>query len=193
MKPYYETPLGKLYHGDCLEIMPDLEPVDLVLTDPPYPEFNEDHGKSWVQTPLENITLPCVQQFIFWPCTRKFPFDYTAKHIWHKPNGQSNEHYEEIYERFGKRVCRVFRIPIINYKTLPEWQPHPSQKPLRLIFDLLLLTKSKSIIDPFLGSGTTAVACERLKRQWIGIEIEEKYCEIAAKRIEAERRQLKLF
>jgi DNA modification methylase len=36
MKPYYETELGKLYHGDCLEIMPQLEPVDLVLTDPPY-------------------------------------------------------------------------------------------------------------------------------------------------------------
>ena len=49
------------------------------------------------------------------------------------------------------------------------------------------------VLDPFLGSGTTAVACERLKRRWIGIEIEEKYCEIAKKRIEAERRQLKLF
>ena len=35
-KPYYETELGKLYHGDCLQIMPELEPVDLVLTDPPY-------------------------------------------------------------------------------------------------------------------------------------------------------------
>jgi DNA modification methylase len=49
------------------------------------------------------------------------------------------------------------------------------------------------VADPYLGTGATAVACERLKRRWIGIEIEEKYCAIAVKRIEAERRQLKLF
>jgi DNA modification methylase len=55
------------------------------------------------------------------------------------------------------------------------------------------LVDCNSVIDPFLGSGPTAVACERLKRKWIGIEIEEKYCEISAKRIELERKQLKLF
>ena len=69
---------------------------------------------------------------------------------------------------------------------------HPTQKPTNLICYILSVGGGR-VLDPFLGSGTTAVACERLKRQWIGIEIEEKYCEIAAKRIEAERKQLKLF
>lgn len=51
----------------------------------------------------------------------------------------------------------------------------------------------ETVLDPFLGSGTTAIACERLKRKWIRIEISEEYCKIAVKRIEAERKQLKLF
>ena len=49
------------------------------------------------------------------------------------------------------------------------------------------------LLDPFLGSGTTAIACERLNRKWVGMEISEEYCEIAAKRIEQEIKQLKLF
>ena len=48
------------------------------------------------------------------------------------------------------------------------------------------------ILDPFLGSGTTAVACEKMGRRWIGIEISEEYCKIAKERIEQERKQLKL-
>ena len=58
------------------------------------------------------------------------------------------------------------------------------------------IEKSKTtgiILDPFLGSGTTALACEKLNRRWIGIEISEKYCEIAKKRIEEYTSQLKLF
>ena len=193
IKPYFETELGKLYCGDCLKIMPELEPVDLVLTDPPYPDFNKEHGKNWKYTNLEIIKNINAQQFVFYPATRVFPYDHTSIHVWHKPNGQSNEHYEFIYERNGKKVHRVFRIPVINYKTLPEWTPHPTQKPLALINQLILLTKANMIYDPFLGSGTTAVSCEKLNRRWIGIEISEEYCEIAKQRIINETRQLKLF
>ena len=72
---------------------------------------------------------------------------------------------------------------------------HSTQKPIDLIYIILKkYTKSNySIIDPFFGSGTTAVACERLGRQWVGIEINEKYCQIAAERILAESQQGKLF
>ncbi len=72
---------------------------------------------------------------------------------------------------------------------------HPSVKPIQLMERLLEVhSKDESIIlDPFLGSGTTAVACEQLGRRWIGIEISERYCQIAAKRIKAEADQIKMF
>jgi site-specific DNA-methyltransferase (adenine-specific) len=72
---------------------------------------------------------------------------------------------------------------------------HPNEKPLLLIRKLITVGSNENdfIIDPFMGSGTTAVACEQLNRRWIGIEISEKYCEIAKQRIERERQQLKLF
>jgi len=72
---------------------------------------------------------------------------------------------------------------------------HPTQKPTTLLQDLIStsLKPNGITLDPCLGSGTTAIACEKLNRRWIGIEILEEYCEIAAKRIDAEARQLKLF
>ena len=70
---------------------------------------------------------------------------------------------------------------------------HPAQKPIRLMMWCLGFAESDLTLDPFTGSGTVPVACERLGRRWIGIEISEEFCEIAAKRIEAETRQLKLF
>ena len=76
-----------------------------------------------------------------------------------------------------------------------EGNSHPTVKSVKLMEYLInMATKEgQAVLDLFLGSGTTAVACERLNRRWIGIEISEKYCEIAAKRIENERKQRKLF
>jgi hypothetical protein len=77
-----------------------------------------------------------------------------------------------------------------------EKNGHPCPKPINIWWKLLnrLSIKETDItFDPFMGSGTTAVACERLGRKWFGCELEPKYCEIANKRIEAERAQLKLF
>ena len=76
-----------------------------------------------------------------------------------------------------------------------EGNSHPTVKLVALMEYLInMATKEgQAVLDLFLGSGTTAVACERLNRRWIGIEIEEKYCEIAKKRIENERKQRKLF
>lgn len=70
---------------------------------------------------------------------------------------------------------------------------HPNEKPLALILKLITCGSEKGdlILDPFLGSGTTAIACERLNRRWIGIEISKEYCEIAKKRISKETRQLR--
>jgi site-specific DNA-methyltransferase (adenine-specific) len=93
-----------------------------------------------------------------------------------KPNGQLTYNYE-----LGQQA---------DYQILPicsgnERTAHPTQKPLKIVKTFIEYWSNKNdlVIDPFLGSGTTAVACELLDRKWIGIELDEEYCEIAAKRI----------
>lgn len=72
---------------------------------------------------------------------------------------------------------------------------HPNEKPLKLMYKLLRNGSQEQdlIFDPFAGSGTTAVACERLNRRWIACELDPEYCELAKKRIAKEAEQLKLF
>ena len=78
---------------------------------------------------------------------------------------------------------------------IPNSEEHPTQKPVTLMARFLEIHSKENdlVIDPFLGGGTTAVACEKLNRRWVGIEISEKYCEIAKHRIMAEANQGKLF
>ena len=211
-KPYYETELGKLYHGDCLEIMPMLEPVDLVLTDPPYNvgiKYGNDTNDSKTDTEWINWTKPRFDLMRKLASTvlivgqARLPFYALIEPwkwliCWHKPAAMGRSpvgfcNWEPI-AMWGKG-CNTgvdfIKAPIKPDKSL---NGHPCPKPLRWATEVLHLFKHYMyILDPFLGSGTTAIACERLNRRWIGIEIEEKYCEIAAKRIEKERSQLKLF
>jgi site-specific DNA-methyltransferase (adenine-specific) len=187
MKPYYEHSGITIYHGDCREILPDLDPVDLVLTDPPYLGF---HQFAFVE--LENL-LPEIHSFIFWKGA-SFPLKFTARHIWAKANrniGGRGEQYEEIYELRGSSTGLVLRHAAIDSEmnaTLngDQFWEHPTQKPIRLIRRLIAATKAELILDPFMGSGTTLRAAKDLDRRAIGIEIEEKYCEIAAKRLQQE-------
>jgi site-specific DNA-methyltransferase (adenine-specific) len=71
---------------------------------------------------------------------------------------------------------------------------HPTQKYLWMVIKAIRVSsqENETIFDPFMGSGTTAVACERYNRKWIGCEISKEYCDIAIKRIKQEREQLKL-
>lgn len=191
MKPYFQENGIVIYNADCREILPSLVAVDLVLTDPPYPDFNSDHGKNWDYVDIKSLELPDVRQFLFWPVLRDFPLDFTATHVWHKPNGQSNEHYERVFERNGQKVCRVWRESAINSLVAAQmsgdvFTDHPTQKPIRLLRKILLLTDEQVVLDPFMGSGTTLRAAKDLGRKAIGIEIEERYCEIAANRLRQE-------
>jgi len=90
-----------------------------------------------------------------------------------------------------KDVSNIIKINNI----IPQKGDHPTPKPIKLMETFILLhSKEKDLVlDPFIGSGTTAIACEKLGRKWIGIEISEEYCEIAKQRIEQEARQLKMF
>ena len=85
---------------------------------------------------------------------------------------------------------------ILNYQAPKNKERiHPTQKPLELIIKLIELTTKKGsiVLDPFMGSGTTAVACKTLRRHYIGFEISEKYCELARKRIDRVQMPIETF
>ncbi len=174
----------QLIHGDCMEVLPTLEAgsIDAVVTDPPYPDID----KGFAITSIEFLaSLPC-RQFVFWSAVHPFPLSYTAIHIWHKPNGNSSQHYERIFERNGGAACRVFRLAAIlpNYiQYRSECVAHPTQKPLSLMRRLVRnVPKGSTILDPFMGSGSTIVAAIMEGRNAIGVELDKGYYDIAVRR-----------
>lgn len=187
-----------LYLGDCLEYMktmPD-KSVDAVITDPPYPDYHVDDYKYFdgILEPLLRLTC---RQFIFWTSKEPFPLDYTAIHIWDKKTGAGSE-YERIFERNGNKNYKVFRHYLINSTVAASFTGdvftgHPSQKPKQLLLDLLKYCSADTIFDPFMGSGTTGVACVQLGRNFIGCEIDPKHFAIAEKRIKQAQLQEPLF
>ena len=106
--------------------------------------------------------------------------------IWQKPGGKLTYNYQLGQQKdWG-----VYPIVSGNERT-----KHPTQKPLKLMELIISYWSNEGdmVLDPFLGSGTTAIACEKLGRRWIGIEINGEYCKIAKERIRIETNQLKLF
>lgn len=186
MRPYYEQDGIAIYHGDCREVLPTLGPVDSVLSDPPYPGYE----KGWDVPDVGSIlaSIPSRVMAICWPVMTEAPMaGVVSEHVWHKPNGCSAHHYERVlmYGDAG-RGCRVFRIAAIlpNYTQFKkECVDHPTQKPIKLMTELARLCKAQNVIDPFMGSGTSVCAAHALGLRAIGIELEERYCEIAAKRL----------
>jgi site-specific DNA-methyltransferase (adenine-specific) len=187
MTPYYEQDGITIYHGDCRDVLPRLGPVDAVISDPPYPGYEKGWEVPDVGAIVGSITARVV--VLCWPPLIPEPLpNAVAENVWHKPNGQSAHHYERVLV-YGEAAshCKVFRIAAIlpNYVQFRhECVDHPTQKPEALMRKLIgLYSKIGTVLDPFMGSGTTLVAAKRLGRKAIGIEIEEKYCEIAAKRL----------
>ena len=225
LEPYYESKLGKLYHGNCLEIMPQIEPVALVLTDIPYGKVNRKSrglrnlNKADADKPTFNTTdfistvinqcSGCFYVFCgteqvseiraafvagrlstrlgFWEKTNPSPMN--GKFLW--LSGIECFVYGKKPKGVHNAKCKS---PVFRYATARE-QRHPTQKPVGLFSEMISASTNPDsiVLDPCLGSGTMAIACERLDRKWVGIELSEKYCEIAAKRIEAEASQLKMF
>ena len=212
IKPYYEHKGITIYHGDCLDILPQLDKVDLVLTDPPY-GINTDsemHKKSGQQygraaapkryydksnwdtnTPDKAIKLilSMGKEIIIWGGNY---FDLPPARcylVWDKVNGDNNfADCELAWTNLDKpiRIKRHMWNGMLRRGNEFRYN-HPTQKPIAIKgWCIELATNPKLILDPFMGSGTTLVACKDLNRKAIGIEIEEKYCEIAVKRLSQE-------
>jgi DNA modification methylase len=207
-----------LYLGDCLEILPTLGKVDSVVTDPPYGiAYRGGRGGKFrsigvlgdesTKTRDEMLALVGdVSAIVFGSWKQPQPLNTRHVLIWEKGDhvGMGDTalpwrpNTEEIYiigSGFsGHRSSSVLRVnaPSPNF-TPPERRFHPTEKPVGLMQELVSKCNSDTILDPFMGSGTTGVACAKLGRNFIGIEIDPGYFDIAVKRIKATLAQPLLF
>ena len=206
MKPYYERDGITIYHGDCREILPTLPKVDLVLTDPPYgislPTDYRSRGRGKMAAcrdyaPVHNDDKPFDPSHLPRVPTVLFGGNYFSDRlppssgwlVWDKlrPDGLDQADAELAWTNCVKGV-RVFRHLWNGMMRASEQGTghHPTQKPVALM-EWVLTRKGVpdgTVLDPYMGSGPVLIAAKNLHRKAIGIEIEERYCEIAAKRLD---------
>lgn len=206
--PYYDDGTCTIYHGDSRELLADLA-ADVVVTDPPYginldTDYRRFKGVSpnrvWEQVkgddrpfdPSPYLAGRCVLfganyysdalplgQWVIWNKRDLDPNSFAlsdAEMIWHNCGGQAIR----VFNWFWRGCYRKgeMRTPVL----------HPTQKPIALMEYLVQQFSEPDdvILDPFMGSGTTLRAAKDTGRRAIGIEVEERYCEIAAKRLAQE-------
>ena len=233
IKPYYETEYTTLYHGDCLDVLPRLEKVDLILTDPPY-EINNTKAGELTELSISiqkmnneikenNLTQGFNKKILkeldelqdknkvniyIWCNKAQIPY-YLQRYVlekgysfdiikWVKDNAMplfNNKYLSDteycLYFRKGGYCnpnsyndAKTLFFQSINIKDKTNYN-HPTIKPLNMIQTLISNSSKEGevVLDCFAGSGTTAVACESLKRKCILIEKEEKYCHVIVNRL----------
>ncbi len=218
MEPTYENGDVKLWLGDCLEILSGLSGIDAVVTDPPYgtgawkrpaagmgsdcrAEHQQEDWDRWDDSWLERTEAATVGMF----CPQTQLGEFGRMLIWHKPDarprfsGQPAYAFEPfvivrgVMQNRGGTDCITASAPRVNRDI--EAVGHPHQKPLRVMVWCVesCSTPGQLVLDPFMGSGTTGVACVTSDRQFYGIEQDERYFDMAVKRIEAELNRFPLF
>lgn len=210
-EPYYSDGTCTIYNGDCLDVLTQLrEPFDASFADPPYnvgvkydgtdDKLSEDDYLAWCSEWFDKLRDVVGGAIAITPGMVSLPMwiaDIARTHFliaWTKANNNSRNYigptsgfqcWEPILV-YGKSRATVLRDWIDCPISLQgEVGGHPCPKPLRLLSHLIpaLVPAGGSIIDPFMGSGTTLVAAKRHGAKAVGIEISEAYCEIAAKRL----------
>ena len=197
MNPYYSENGITIYHGDCREILPHLEPVDLVLTDPPYGIGDRMQGGTWGSAekyadfrrwdvaPSAELLAEVIgkgRQAIVWGANYFRMLPSRCWLAWDKQNAVRTMADVEFAWTNLDRPAKRFSWPVGVHA-----HGHPTEKPLELIKWAIEESRtSGTILDPFMGSGTTLRAAKDLGRKAIGIEIEERYCEIAVNRLRQE-------
>jgi len=234
LTPYYDRDGITIFNADCRDVLPTLERVDHVITDPPYSEdthsgartlgdLKQPNARNGTETGLQSARLVsfasvdasfvrdvftvaaprrwCIS-FIDWMHAadlKACPPDglrFMRLGVWVKPNSAP--------QFTGDRPATGWEgIVMLHAPAASEWHGggmrgvwiemvergmHPTQKPLALLRELVSLFTDPGdlILDPFMGSGTTLRAAKDLGRRAIGIELEEKWCEVAAKRLSQE-------
>lgn len=201
MTPYYADDAVTLYHGDCREVLPSLPSasVDFVLTDPPYPaEFLSLYGVLGEQSArllkvgghlvslCGHYQLPDVFNLIhphlryWWICGMSHHSKQRLPGKWVAAAWKPAVWYVKERRLTGDVECPVDLMPSSKDKFDHEW----GQGPEWFTHWIDRLTNPGDLVlDPFVGSGTTLYAAKYLGRRAIGVELEERYCEIAARRL----------
>lgn len=185
--PYYQDDYVTIYNANCLDMVGSLAP-DVIITDPPYPNFHTDEYK-YFDGILNFLTQFDLLQLIFWTDKEKFPLSCTAIHKWNKLCG-TYATTENIFERNGNTICYEYSYQKIKNKIDAQMNRdvltgHKSQKPQRLMKELVkkFSESGDTILDPFMGSGSTLFAAKEMGRKAIGIELNKKWCKVAADRL----------
>jgi DNA modification methylase len=196
VRPYYQDGFVTIYHGDCREIEAWTSAA-VLITDPPY---GMEYDSGWMPRPIIGDDSVIVRDtalahwgakpaLVFGRWSSPRPFGTRHVLIWDKgdwpgmgdlglPWGPSTE---EIYV-LGLGFAGVRRGSVLRYARLTGAMAHPNEKPEPLIAYLMGFTPAGVIADPFMGSGTMLRVAKDRGRRAIGIEIEERYCEVAARR-----------
>lgn len=198
---------AKLYLGDCRDILESLCPIEAIITDPPYGtgwvrgggrvgEFNASHEKpdwdvfttDWLGmgNPLY-VAAFCAPSFL-----DKLVPDFNTPHIgrYRKTNVRPGGREHEFIVATHPWECSLWEVVAYN----GDNENHPTEKPLSVMrWCIANAPYAYSIVDPFMGSGTTGVAAVQMGRNFIGIERESNYFDIACKRIDDAQRQGDFF
>lgn len=192
--PYYSDDLVTLYHGDCREVDAWLA-ADVLVTDPPY-GLGDKLGGGWAKHGLHgygglswDAEAPAIVPTL--------PTRFAESIIWGGnyfplPLSRGWLVWDKIIRNFTSGVCELAwtsldqPIKAFNYshgQLATEGKGHPTQKPVDLMAWCISFVSLGVVADPFAGSGSTLVAAKRLGRKAIGVELDERYCEIAARRL----------
>jgi DNA modification methylase len=214
-KCYYYTDNGILFYSDCLDILPELEQADLVIADPPYGlkenayrvasrtklVATTDYGDfEWDSKPATQEEIKAIisagKNAIIWGGNYFHVEPSRGWLVWDKMNSGNFADCELAWTNL-KTSVRILSFMwngmLRQGEARGKKRTHPAQKPVELmLWCMSFVPDIQFVIDPYLGSGSTAVGAEILGIKWAGIEISEKYCEIAAKRIELEVKKPKI-
>jgi site-specific DNA-methyltransferase (adenine-specific) len=200
VKPYYQEDGITIYHGDCREWMPSCE---LLVTDPPYGiDFDTDYRRFTTGFDIERKNHPavhgdaepfdprpflgCGKKQVIWGAncfSDRLPRGSWL--VWDKRFKNGTAFLADAEAAWLSTGHGIYIYSVTQQGCLrPEPIDHPTQKPAAVMeWCIVKANQEGLILDPFMGSGSTLVAANNLGRRAIGIEIEEKYCEIAAKRL----------